>query len=347
MAVIAPTALTLADWAKRTEDDGQMATIISLLSQSNQMMDDMLFMEGNLTTGHKTTVRTGLPQGTWRQLYQGVQPTKSTTAQIVENCGNLEGYSEVDKDLADLNGNTAQFRLGEDASFFEGITQQVQGAFLYSNSLNTPAQIMGFAPRYATVNAANAATANNVIDMGGTGSTNCSVWVVGWGPNTVTGIFPKGKIAGLQHRDLGQDTKVLSDGSLLQVYRSHFKWEMGLCVRDWRYVVRLCNIDVTTLTGASAPNLINGLLSAFHRMPTVPGSVRIPTEPDKAAGVQGANRFAIYCNRQVAAALDKQAMTRNNLYLTIGEWDGKPVTMFRGIPIRVVDQLLTTEARVT
>jgi hypothetical protein len=347
MAVIGNTALTLADWAKRVDDDGKMATVVDLLSQSNAMMDDMLWVEGNQTSGHKTTIRTGLPQGTWRQLYQGVQPTKSTTAQITEACGNLEGYSELDKDLADLNGNTAEFRLSEEGGFYEGMTQQVQSAFLYANSLNTPAQIMGLAPRYNTIQVANAASANNVIDMGGTGSTNCSMWVVGWGPNSVHGIFPKGKIAGLQMTDLGEDVKVLSDGSMYRVYRSHFKWECGLAVRDWRYVVRMCNIDVTLLTGASAANLINGLVSAFHRFPTAPSSTRITTDPTKPSGVLGATRFAIYCNRQVAAALDRQAMNKTNLLLSIGEFDGKPVTMFRGVPIRVVDRLLTTEARIT
>jgi len=347
MAIIGNTALTLADWAKRVDDDGKMATVVDLLSQSNAMMDDMLWVEGNQTSGHKTTIRTGLPQGTWRQLYQGVQPTKSTTAQITEACGNLEGYSELDKDLADLNGNTAEFRLSEEGGFYEGMTQQVQSAFLYANSMNTPAQIMGLAPRYNTITVANAASANNVIDMGGTGSTNCSMWVVGWGPNSVHGIFPKGKIAGLQMTDLGEDVKVLSDGSMYRVYRSHFKWECGLAVRDWRYVVRMCNIDVTLLTGASAANLINGLVSAFHRFPTAPSSTRITTDPTKPSGVLGATRFAIYCNRQVAAALDRQAMNKTNLLLSIGEFDGKPVTMFRGVPIRVVDRLLTTEARIT
>jgi hypothetical protein len=347
MAVIGNVALTLADWAKRVDDDGKMATVVDLLSQTNQMMDDMLWLEGNQTSGHKTTIRTGLPQGTWRALYQGVQPAKSTTAQITEACGNLEGYSELDKDLAELNGNTAEFRMSEEMGFYEGMTQQLQSALLYSNALNTPNQIMGFAPRYNTITVANAASAGNVIDMGGTGSTNCSMWVVGWGPNSVHGIFPKGKVAGLQMRDVGEETKTLSDGSMYRVYRSHFKWECGLAVRDWRYVVRMCNIDVTLLNGASAANLINGLVSAFHRLPTAAAGMRITTDPTKPSGVMGATRFAIYCNRQVAAALDRQAMNKTNMLLSIGEFDGRPVTMFRGVPIRVVDRLLTTEARIT
>lgn len=344
MATLGATALTLADWAKRADQNGNIPIIIDLLSQSNAMVQDMLWIEGNLTTGHKTTVRTGLPAGTWRQLYQGVQPTKSTTAQIVEACGNLEGYSEIDKDLADLNGNTAQFRMSEDAAFYEGITQQIQSAFIYSNALAQPAQIMGFTPRYNTLT--GAASGANVIDMGGTGSTNTSIWIVGWGPNSVCGIFPKGKQAGLQHRDLGEDTNQLTDGSRYQVYRSHFKWECGLAVRDWRYVVRLCNIDVTLLNGVSAANIINALASAFYRFPTAPTSTRIQTPPTAASGEVGASRFAIYCNRPVASALDRQAMNKSNVLLQMTEWDGHPITTFRGVPIRVVDSILSTEARV-
>jgi hypothetical protein len=185
MATLGTTALTYADWAKRQDDDGKTAVIVDLLSQANEILDDMLVVEGNLPTGHKTTVRTGLPQGTWRQLNFDVQNTKSTTAQIVDTVGNLEAYSVIDKDIADLNGNTARFRLSEDSAFFEGMGQQMAAAFIYSNALSTPAQIMGLAPRYNTVSLANAQTAANVIDMGGTGSTNTSLWFVSWGENTI------------------------------------------------------------------------------------------------------------------------------------------------------------------
>src|SRR5258708_16818956 len=121
MAILRGTALTFAEWAKRIDDDGKVATIINLLSQSNEVLEDMLVIEGNLPTGHKTTIRTGLPSATWRFLNAGVPKTKSTTAQVTDSCGMLEVYSEIDKDLAELNGNTAQFRLSEDIAFLAGM----------------------------------------------------------------------------------------------------------------------------------------------------------------------------------------------------------------------------------
>jgi hypothetical protein len=353
MATIGNQALTLADWVQGVDPDGKIAMVIDLLSQTNEMLDDMLYMEGNLTTGYRTSIRTGLPQGTWRKLYQGVQPSKSTKAQVEERCGNLEAYSEIDKDLADLNGNTQEFRLSEDAAFFEGMTQQMQGAYLYSSQLGTPEQITGLSPRYNTVNTATALTAANTIDMGGTGSTNTSIWFVQWGANTCFGMFPRGKMAGLMHEDLGRATAIgtpfqASPGAgYYEVYRSHFKWETGLCVRDWRYIVRLANIDVTLLNGVNAANLINGLVRGINRWPTAPRDQTIVQTATRPSGLVGGGRGAIYISRTIATYLRLQAMNKTNLLLRLDEWDGKVITTFSGVPLRIVDQLLSTEARLT
>src|SRR6266576_3396509 len=167
MATIGSTALTFADWAKRLDDDYRIANIVELLSQNNEIMDDMLVVQGNLPTGHKTTVRTGLPQATWRVLNQGVPNAKSTTAQIVDTCGNLETYAVIDKDIADLNGNTAEFRLSEVRAFLEGMSQQVAQVLIYGNQGVNPERFTALAPRYSTLTVANSQTANNVLSGGG------------------------------------------------------------------------------------------------------------------------------------------------------------------------------------
>lgn len=345
-ATIGGTAVTYADWAKRVEDDGKIATIINILSQTNEVLEDMLVVEGNLATGHKTTIRTGLPQATWRLLNYGVARTKSTTAQVTDACGMLETYSEIDKYLADLNGQSAEFRLSEDLAFLEGMNQQMASALFYSNALTTPQQIMGVAPRYNTVSSSTAQTAANVIDGGGTGSSNTSIWVVVWGPNTLHGIFPKGQISGLQHRDLGEWTLFDANNNPYQGYRTHFKWDMGVCLRDWRYVVRIANIDVNNLQTGSALNLINALVRAANRLPTAPSgltAVQTSDAPDKGAMSMG--RTVIYMNRVARTYLEIQALNKNNMLLRFDEWHGKPVTTFRGVPIRTCDAILNTEAR--
>lgn len=347
MATIGANALTYADWAKRIDDGYRIATIIELLSQTNEILDDIIVMEGNLPTGHKTTVRTGLPAATWRLLNAGVPNAKSTTAQIVDTCGNLETYSVIDKDIADLNGNTADFRLSEVRAFLEGMSQQVASTLWYGNQHVNPERFTGFSPRYSTVTAASAATAANVLDAGGTGSTNTSMWIVTWGSDTVHGIFPKGKMTGLMHKDMGEWPVQDASGNTYQAYRDHFKWEIGLCLRDWRYTARIANIDVTQLTGVSAANLINLIVRGLYRLPTAPADATAIQTSDTPAVRANMGRVVIYCNRVIRTYLDLQAMNKTNVLLQLREFNGKVVTTFRGIPVRTSDALVNTEAQVT
>lgn len=347
MATLGTNALTYADWAKRVEDNYKIATIIELLSQTNEILEDLMVLEGNLPTGHKTTVRTGLPQATWRSLNAGVPNAKSTTAQIIDACGNLETYSVIDKDLADLNGNTQEFRLSEDRAFLEGMSQQVAATMIYGNQYTSPERFTGFAPRYSTVTAASSATAANVLDASGTGSTNTSIWITVWGSDTTHCTFPKGKITGLQHRDMGEWPVTDGSGNTYQAYRSHFKWEIGLVLRDWRYTARIGNIDVSQLTGVNAANLINLMVRALYRLPTTPVTAAAVQTSDSPRVMGNMGRTVIYCNRVIRTYLDLQAMNKTNVLLRLDEFNGKVVTTFRGVPIRTCDAILSNEARIT
>jgi hypothetical protein len=345
---IGATALTYADWAKRMDDGYKVARIIELLSQTNEILEDMLVVEGNLPTGHKTTIRTGLPQATWRLLNLGVPNAKSTTAQLTDTCGNLETYSVIDKDIADLNGNTAEFRLSEVKAFLEGMSQQVAATLIYGNQFTNPERFTGLAPRYSTKTTANSNTAYNVLDGGGvSANSNTSLWITVWGDDTLHATFPKGKITGLQHRDMGEWPVLDTSSNTYQAYRDHFKWEIGLVLRDWRYVARIANIDVLQLTGVSAANLINLLIRGLYRLPTAPVSATTIQTSDTPEVRANMGRTVIYANRVVRTYLDLQAMNKTNVLLRIEEFDGKPVTTFRGIPVRTCDAILSNEAQVT
>lgn len=340
-------ALTYADWAKRLDESGKIGMIVELLSQTNEILADMLVLEGNLPTGHKTTVRTGLPSGSWRLLNAGIPTTKSTTAQITATCGNLEAESQIDVDLASLNADQAAFRLSESRAHFEGLNQQMATTMVYGSEVTNPAGFTGLAPHYSTTNTATAQSAANVLSMAGSGSDNTSIWIVTWGAETCHGIFPKGKMAGLQHNDMGKWRVTDASGNFYWAYVDHYKWELGLALRDWRYCVRICNIDVSDLMGASPPNLINALIRGVRRLPTT-GANASPVQTSDAPTIQGSmGKTAIYCNRTVSTYLDIQATNKTNVLLKLEEWDGKPVTTFRGIPIRTVDAILNTEATVS
>jgi hypothetical protein len=349
-------ALTLMDWAKRMDPNGNIATVVELLSQSNEILDDMLWVEGNLPTGHKTTIRTGLPQAYWRLFNMGVPRGKSTSATITETCGMMEAFSDIDVDLAMLSGSDRAFRLSEDQAFLESMNQQMSSTIFYNNITGVagptgsasggPAAFMGFAPRFPSILAATAQTANNVLDAGGTGSTNTSMWLIGWGANHCHGIFPKGSKAGFQQIDRGQTQVLDANADPYYAWRTQYKWHAGLVVRDWRYVVRICNIDASTLSGGTPPNILNLMVRAIHRLPLQPAGAG-PVQTSDAPRLVFPGRTAFYCNRAIATWLDIQAMNKANMLLQINEFDGKPRTSFRGIPIRICDQLLNTEARVT
>lgn len=320
---------TLADVASRMVDGKIDPMIIEILAETNEILDDATFIEANGFTEHKTTVRSGLPRGTWRKLNYGVQPEKSRTVPIKDSMGMLETYARVDKALADLNGNSAAWRLSEERAFLEGLNQTMAQTMFYGDSSLDPEQFMGLAPRYSSLAAENA---RNIIDAGGTGADNTSIWLVVWAPTTCHMIYPKGMPAGLQQRDLGEDTLKDADGGEFQGLRTHYKWDNGLTLRDWRFVVRIANIDVSDMladdTGASV-KLIKHMKQALHRVPNL-----------------GMGRAAFYMNRSVSEMLDIQSTGQAQMQLTVREYDGKFLTAFRNVPLRTCDALLGTEARV-
>jgi len=342
MATLAVTNPTLLDLARVTDPDGSIAAVVEILNETNEVLADMSWVEGNLPTGHRTTVRTGIPTPTWRKLYGGVQPNKSTTVQVTDNTGMLEAYAEVDKALADLNGNTAAFRLQEDRPHIEGMNQEITDTLFYGNEATEPEAFTGLAPRFANLTAD--ANSDNVINGGGSGSDNASIWLVVWGPNTCHGIIPKGSTAGLQVDDKGQvtleDASGGSNSGRMEAYRTHYRWDAGLSVRDWRYIVRIANIDksalIRTYTGgtfASGAILPDLMYQAMRLIPNL-----------------SAGRAAFYMSRDIATWVSRQAAAMaNGSTVTIDDAPGteRMTERFQGIPMRRCDSLSADEAALT
>lgn len=338
-AIGGSSVVTLADWAKRLDPNGQVAEIIEMLGQQNEVLEDMMFKEGNLPTGERTTVRTGLPTIYYRLLNQGVPTSKSTTAQMDEQCAKMEAWCEIDEELVRLNGSTAEYRLTEASSFIEAMNQSFAGTLFYGNASVDISQFTGFAPRYSSLSATNGA---NIISGGGATSTCTSLWLLAWGPVTMHGIFPMGSQAGIIHNDLGIETVETTAGiagSRMRAYRDQWKWDNGLALRDWRYAVRIANIDIPTLvadsTGATV-KLIEYMAKAIHRLPS-----------------RGIGKRAFYAGRTVQSMLTIQALNKStnalSLQQAISQFGGHEISTltFLGIPVRTVDQLLETEVHIS
>ena len=329
---------TYLDLSSRLGPDGKVeGTIIELLAESNQILEDMVVVEGNLPTGHKTTVRTGLPNATWRLLNYGVQPSKSTTSQVVDECGMLEAYAEVDKDLVKLNGNTAAFRLSEDRPFLETMNQQMAKAFIYGNRQVDPAKFTGIMPRYAAGYIDRWANRDKIgsnivpVTTGAAGNDQTSILLAYWGENTVHGTYPKGSKLGIEHQDLGEVTLDDEAGGHYQGFRTHYKWDLGLVVRDWRYIVRICNIDLSVVTNdPTTGDLLDALDDALALIPN-----------------PGLGTPVFYCNGRIEALLRKQIRKNLSSTLTIDQIEkNRSLVRYSGIPFKRCDAILNTESPV-
>lgn len=339
MATLSAGQLTLADYSKRMGPDGKIDPIAEMLSQQNEILEDVVYREANQPTSHVVTIRTGLPSVYWRQYNAGVPSSKSTTAQITEPCAMLEARSHIDAKLLTLNGNSAGFRLSEESPFIEAMGQEMVGKFFNGNVGADLKTFSGLATRYSSTAAGNG---GNVILAGGAGADNSSIYLVVWGEQTVFSPFPKGSRAGLMTRDLGEESVQDAAGGWYQAARSLFQWDAGLVVKDWRYVVRIANIDVSDWVGvtgsqasAASTNLIKLMMRAIARIPNFQ-----------------MGRAAFYANRSIQEGLMIQALEKSTSALGIKQamsqfGNNMNQLEFMGIPVRRVDQLSQAETLVS
>lgn len=328
-------SLTLADVAKRLDPSGKAASIGELLNQSNAILDDVPWVEGNLPAGHQYSQRTSLPTPTWITINSGITPTISTTAQNVDSVGILGDVVEIAKEVAEFGGNLQENLMREAEAHLEGMAQEFSQTLVYGNATTAPTEFTGFAPRY---NSTSGTTGQNVISGSGSGSDNSSIWLIGWGKGKVYGIYPKGSKAGLEQINRGLETiedtaGVGGAGTRLLGYRTFFYWKCGLAVEDWRYAVRICNVDISNLVAkSSAADIFDLMIKALYRIPNL-----------------SACSPKFYMNRTLLEMLDIQGRDDVQTGGGLGYADvaGKELRSFRGVPIRLVDQLTETEATVS
>jgi hypothetical protein len=318
MAAIGTSVPTLLDIARAMGPDGTFdQDRVNLLAQSNEVLEDMVWRPGNLPTGNRTTVITGLPTVYFRRLNEGVPLSKSTGAQVDDTAAMLEGFFQVDRELALLSGNVNQYRYQESRMFMESMNQTLTSYLFYGNAGSDPKQFTGLAARFNTIGSGN----TQIVDAGGTGTDNTSIWLVGWGDG-VHGIYPKNTTGGLQHEDVTVNKAAMNGGP------------------QGAYVGDVANIDVSNLvTNSSAADIIARMIQAYYRMPTM-------LRKNAFGQVDGLARAAWYVNPTVKAILHTQAMTKAANQITLREIEGREIVTFLGLPVREVEQILNTEARV-
>lgn len=329
MATLGALTTTLADIQRSLDPDGKIANIIPLLALKNGLLEHMTWKPSNMPLGHRTTVETSLPTVYTRKLNEGVPNSKNTTRQITEGVAMFVSRSQVDKKEADLSGDVNGFRTKRAARFMESMRQAVAYNFFYGNASVFEGQFTGLAPRYNTI------AGGNVIDAGGVGSDNCSAYLIQFGENNVTGLYPKHLPAGLNHEDLKDRDAYDANGNAFRAYVDEFSWDCGLAVQDWRSVVRIANIDYSDLKTGSAANLTDLMIEAFGTVPNMGEMVK--------------QVFVV--PRRVGITLMKQAKSASAGFMGFEKATsqlGNNIMglSFLGVPVVIEDSLLGTEARV-
>jgi len=342
---------TLLDAASRVDADGNIPVIAEMMSQHNDYSGDMPYKEANEMTGHTFVFRSSIPTGSFRLYNQGTPYGKSTTAKARVGLAMLRGYSQIDRDLATHTGDAQRFRETEDNAFLEGMGQTIAQTVWYGNTATDPSEFMGFSSFYNTRNTALAQNAQNVIDGNGSGSDNTSMWLIGWGMQSIYGIYPRGSKAGLNMEDKGSVVPAYdSAGNRFEAWTTWFGQDIGIVPEDWRYAVRIANLDVTGAAGglasATPPDLFAYLDNATLRPPSMDLSISGISGTD-APWDDMSKKWAIYCNRTLRYWLDIQAIRNRNVLMSPDQSAGMPWTRYRGIPIKVMDRIVNTEATVT
>ncbi len=340
---------TIADVTSRMDAAGKQKIIAEMLSQSIELVKDLYMVEASEMGGHEFTFRTSIPAGSWRQINQGVPYSKSTTAKSRVGLGALEDYSQVDRMLAEMSGDIERFRESEDVAFLEGMGQTIEQTAWYGNTAATPAEFMGLSSFYNTITSSTAQNAANVINGGGSGSSNLSFWLLCHGARTFHGLYPRGSKAGLSMEDKGDTVPGYDSlGNRFEAYTSWFRQQIGIVPIDWRYCARIANVDVTA-NGLAGPNALD-IFATIRQMLLLPTTLTSAssgiTETDAPDEPAPGIRPVIYTNRTGRHWMDVQAMRDRNVLLRIEDYAGKPCDGINGIPIKVSDQLLTTEAAV-
>lgn len=340
MTALGSTLVTLADVAK--SKDKVIGGVAEVLVINNEILLDLPYMEMNEGTIHKEEIRSGLPSVYYRKANQAIPASKSTTEERTFTATHFESKSSMDKDVARRGGmdRVAYNRWNQAQGHLQAHSNELGSLLIYGSPSSSNLKTAGLTDIYSTLDT-SVETYKQIVDGGGTGSDNTSIFKIHWGPQSVFGIYPKGTKAGISREDMSPNHKLVQIQGLDENgntgtfwgYEEDFMTDHGLVVKDYRQAARIANIDVSNLiSGSGAADLINLMIDANFKIHN-----------------RKIGNGVWYCNSTIHAHLYKQARTAVGAGggLTYDNVDGKPVLFFMGEPIRMVDAILDTEEAVT
>lgn len=341
MPSLTQSTLSMVDNYKSTDGMGRYIDVIETMNDTSQdIMDDWSWMPCNSGTKHTRSIRTGLPSSSWGALYEGIPQSKADKQTVDDTTGFVRSLATVDKVQLDLYAdNEVAIRAAEARAHIESMAQELVRSMFYYDPATNVRHPKGLGARFGKK--ATSGAGAQIIDAGGTGSDNTSIWMVEWGYDGLSVIYPKGTVGGIQRENKGQQRVLDANGNPYYVEEELFSAHVGFSLGDWQRVSVIRNIDVSDLMAGNV-DLYRWMRKAYYKLK----SRRVNKVMDQSAP----GRLAVYANRDVLEALDalgtNAGASDNFTRLRPMEIQGKEVLTYRGMPLRETDAILNTEARV-
>ncbi len=339
MSALGATLVTMADVAK--SKNKKIGGVAEVLVKHNAALNDIPFQVMNEGTIHKEDIRSNLPEVYYRKANQPISPSKTTIEERSFQAAHFESKSQMDEMVAKRGGadRVAYNRWNQAQGHIQAQAQEQASLLIYGSPLVSVLKCPGLFDVYSTVDETAEETGRQVIDAGGITGDNCSIVRVQWGERSIFGVYPASTSFGLTRIDRSAGGKLVqiagttaeSTTGHFYGYEEEFHTDHGLVVKDYRQAARICNIDPALMILGTGPDLIDLMISAHYKL----------DNPEDGMG-------AWYVNRTVQAHLHKQSLTKvgAGAGLNYENYQGKPVLMFLGAPVRRMDALLNTEDRV-
>lgn len=324
MATIVQNVLTILEQAKR-QYHGEVQKIAEILDEINEIFGTMMAREANDKHSHVVTVRAALPTINPRGPNEGAESNVSKVRQIREAMMVLDSFVRIDELILRPEKSREEFVMTEIRAQLEATMQGFGEAFVYGNMADDPRTIDGLATRYGAL------SLDNVYGAGKSGGDGTSVWMIETGPDAAYLIYPQGSTAGIRRESHEWMTFEDASGNPYRGWEEQVQLGIGLAIADDRAAQRLANIDPAGGTnGLDGTGKVNDLVKMRNNLPRM-----------------GRNSN-LYVNRTTKAQMDIWALDKANAYFTMDTLqNGSVQTRFQGIPVRVLEQILDTEAQVS
>ncbi len=326
---------TLVDLIRAMDpSNNQMLYVADTLARANPIVREAPMMEANQALTHIGSRDSALPTVQKRAINDGVPKSAHKEIPVTAPMSLFETMSQVDEEMLRLAGANAQaFRQRKDRKFIEAMSQSVADEIFYGSVGD---DVLGFNGLTTLFDSAtvypngDSSWWYNVQLEGGSGGDTTSIWVIEWGPDECTLVYPKNTMGGIEIVDLGKQlVSGVTASTEFVAYVTQFKWRCGLYIADERCAQRVANIEIS---GGSNEFNDDTVLRAINRLPSM--------------GENPTTR--IYCNRDIRTAMDIRVKDKNNMYYReVNDAFGKPVIHFRGIPVQVIDAINSTETAAT